>query len=139
METALPSLPEPKRSFGMRCADLAMRAAVLALGLPIGGVGPVLGEPMKAVKLDLSVNAPAGGPGWTYGNEPDGGPLAYSQTAGKSAFEDAIADSPLWREWRFDTLGREQVFGVGLLYPGAKPDIMRKRARLLELRFYMPY
>lgn len=123
-----------------RVAGLMARAGVLALGLSLGGVGPVLGStvfgspaPQTGGANDIGFVIPVA-PVATDKNifridEPESG----------GGFRETISDPVLWGEWRLFTAGREQLIGFGVLHPGAKPAMMKKRARTLELRLYVPY
>jgi hypothetical protein len=161
--------------FAKRCAGLLVRSAVLALGLSLGGVGPVLGAAGTEAAHDrkgphpgiVPVKKPAfidkagiDKTGWrdhgdlvvlahldrassTWAVPPRflDGPVdaAPGFEGAGDGFKETITNPVLWQQWEMEAMGRDQVFGFGLLHPGARPDIMRKRASTLELRFYMPY
>lgn len=176
---SIPSITE-RTPFAKRCAGLLVRSAVLALGLSLGGVGPVLGAAGSEAAHDrkgphpgiVPVKKPAfidkagidkagiDKTGWrdhgdlvvlahldrassTWAVPPRflAGPVdaAPGFEGAGDGFKETITTPVLWQQWEMEAMGRDQVFGFGLLHPGARPDIMRKRASTLELRFYMPY
>jgi len=176
---AAPTMPPPfakhpsfakRPPFTKRCAGLLVRSAVLALGLSLGGVGPVLGAAGTEAAHDrkgphssiVPVKRPAfiTKAGWR--DHGDLGVLAHLDRASNTwavpprfldgpvdavpgfensgdGFKETISTPVLWQQWEMEAMGRDQVFGFGLLHPGARPGIMQKRASTLELRFYMPY
>lgn len=133
-------------SFSKRCAGLAMRAAILALGLSLGGAGPVLGAGMNdglMVKTSLSASAAAPSPRWRYGDAWGTGADRMQpqkpDSVDEETLEDSLAEPLVWTEWRSSGRGGDPAIGVGILHPGARPEIMRKSARALELRVYLTY
>lgn len=133
-----------------RAGGLLARAGVLALGLSLGGVGPVLGStffgsgtPVSDLQDEAGFVIPISDPITDLVTDANAfrveAPVSGGPISGGDRFREVISDPVLWGEWRLFTAGREQLIGFGVLHPGAKPAMMKKRARTLELRLYVQY